>query len=81
TDPYANVAYFSSDNRPYSYTGALHIDTLREGSMVIDMIDAKTRKVVWRSTAQGKKYEDEKLSPEKAAGVYIPAMLKKLPRK
>ena len=49
--------------------------------MVIDMIDAKTRKVVWRSTAQGKKYEDEKLTPEKAAAVYIPAMLKKLPRK
>ncbi len=81
TDPYANVAYFSSDNRPYTYTGAMHIDTLREGSMVIDMIDAKTRKVVWRSIAKGTKYESDKLAPEVAAATFIPAMLKKLPRK
>ncbi len=81
TDPYSNVAYFSSDNRPYTYTGQLRIDTLREGSMVIDMIDAKTRKVVWRSLASGTKYEADKLTPEKAAEEYIPAMLKNLPRK
>ena len=81
TDPYANVAYFSSDNRPYTYSGKIQIDTLREGSMVIDMIDAKSRKVVWRSVAKGTKYEDEKLAPEKAAEVFIPEMLKKLPRK
>jgi hypothetical protein len=81
TDPYSNVAYFSSDNRPYTYTGQIHIDTLREGSMVIDMIDAKTRKVVWRSIAKGTKYEGDKLAPEVAAATFIPVMLKKLPRK
>jgi hypothetical protein len=81
TDPYANVAYYSSDNRPYTYAGNIQIDTLREGSMVIDMIDAKTRKVVWRSLAKGTKYESEKLSPEKAASALIPVMLKKMPRK
>jgi hypothetical protein len=81
TEPYANVAHYSSDNRPYTYAGNVQIDTLREGSMVIDMIDAKTRKIIWRSVAEGKKYESEALSPEKAAEVFIPAMLKKLPRK
>lgn len=81
TDPYSDVAHFSSDNRPYSYAGKVQIDTLREGSMVIDMIDAKTRKVIWRSVAVGTKYESETLAPEKAAEVYIPVMLKKLPRK
>lgn len=81
TDPYSDVAYFSSDNRPYTYNGKIIIDTLREGSMIIDMIDAKTRKVIWRSLATGTKYESDKLSPDKAAEVYIPSMLKKLPRK
>jgi hypothetical protein len=81
TEPYANVAHFSSDNKPYSYSGKVQIDTLREGSMVIDMIDAKTRKIIWRSVAEGTKYESEKLSPDKAAELYIPVMLKKLPRK
>jgi hypothetical protein len=81
TGPYSDVAHYSSDNKPYSYAGKVQIDTLREGSMVIDMIDAKTRKVIWRSVAEGTKYESEKLSPEKAAEIYVPAMLKKLPRK
>jgi hypothetical protein len=81
TDPYADVAHFSSDNKPYTYAGKMHIDTLREGSMVIDMIDAKTRKIVWRSIATGTIYETDALSPDKAAELYIPAMLKKLPRK
>lgn len=81
TGPYSDVAHFSSDNKPYSYAGKVQIDTLREGSMVIDMIDTKTRKVIWRSIAEGTKYESEKLSPEKAAEIYVPVMLKKLPRK
>jgi hypothetical protein len=81
TGPYSDVAHFSSDNKPYTYAGNVQIDTLREGSMVIDMIDTKTRKVIWRSVAAGTRYESEKLSPEKAAAVFIPEMLKKLPRK
>lgn len=81
TGPYSDVAHYSSDNKPYSYAGKVQIDTLREGSMVIDMIDAKTREVIWRSVAEGTKYESEKLTPEKAAEIYVPVMLKKLPRK
>lgn len=81
TAPGSDVYYFSSDNRPYSYGGAVQIDTLRTGSMVIDMIDAKTKKVVWRSVAEGTKYESEKLPPEKAVKTYLPKMLKGLPRK
>lgn len=81
TGPYSDVAHYSSDNKPYSYSGKVQIDTLREGSMVIDMIDAKTRKVIWRSVAEGTKYESEALSPDKAAEIFVPVMLKKLPRK
>ena len=46
---------FSSDNRPAVYNGKMNIDTLREGSFIIDMIDPKEGKVVWRSTGQAEK--------------------------
>jgi hypothetical protein len=81
TGPNEDIYYFSSDNRPYTYNGKIMIDTLREGSMVIDMIDVKLKTVVWRSTAQGTKAEAEKLAPDEAVRQYLPAMLKKLPRK
>jgi Domain of unknown function (DUF4136) len=81
TAPGDDIYYFSSDNRPYSFDGKIQIDTLREGSMVIDMIDTKSRRVIWRSVAQGTRQESQKLPPEEAVKLYIPEMLKKLPRK
>ena len=42
----------------------MNIDTLREGSFIIDMIDPKEGKVVWRSTGQQKK-ESYKRQPSK----------------
>jgi hypothetical protein len=81
TAPGSNVYYFSSDNRPYTYNGKMYIDTLREGSMVIDMIDAKTKKIIWRSVAEGKKQESALPPLEQIVKYIIPEMLKKLPRK
>lgn len=81
TAPGSQVYYFSSDNRPYTYNGKMTIDTLREGSMVIDMIDAKTKKVIWRSVAQGKQYESNRPAMKQTVDYVIPEMLKKLPRK
>jgi hypothetical protein len=81
TAPGTGYYYYSSDNRPYSYYGKTQIDTIREGSMVIDMIDAKTKEVIWRSKAEGKRPESMKLTPKEAQQYYIPKMLKDLPRR
>src|ERR1041385_5781867 len=56
-DNHARIYTFSSDNKPVVYAGNLNVDTLREGSIVIDMIDVKENKVVWRSAAEGKRPE------------------------
>ncbi len=81
TAPGSGVYYFSSDNRPYTYNGKMTIDTLRDGSMVIDMIDARTKKIIWRSVAQGKNGESNRPELSKTVQYVIPQMLKKLPRK
>ena len=80
-DNQARIYYFSSDNRPYTYNGTMTIDTLRDGSMVIDMIDTKTRKIIWRSVALAKKSQTTPPNLEETVKFIIPAMLKKLPRK
>ena len=33
--------------------GRMHSYTLQEGSLVIDLVDAKTKEIVWRSSASG----------------------------
>jgi hypothetical protein len=81
TAPGSQVYYFSSDNRPYTYNGKTTIDTLREGSMVIDMIDAKSKKIIWRSVVQSKQHETNRPDMKQTADYIIPEMLKKLPRK
>jgi hypothetical protein len=81
SDPFSNVYYYSTDNRPVTYHGKMQIDTLREGSLIIDMIDAKSKEIVWRSMVKGQRAEAVKMTPEEATKFYIPKMLKKLPRK
>ena len=81
TDPGSGYYYYSSDNRPYSYAGKTIVDTMREGTMVIDMIDAKTREVIWRSKVESKRQESMVLTLKEAQQYYIPKMLKDLPRK
>jgi hypothetical protein len=72
---------FSSFNRPYSYQGKIQVDTLREGTLVIDMVDAASNRVAWRCVAQGSKEEAQKLPPDVAVKKYLPLMIKKMPRK
>lgn len=77
----AKVYMFSSDNRPVVYNGKYNIDTLKEGSMVIDMIDTKSGNVVWRSTASGTTKENYRQPSEGAVNQLAHNMFKKFPRR
>ena len=76
-----DIYYFSSDNRPVTYYGKMTLDTLREGSMIIDMIDAKTKRVVWRSVAQNKTPEAQRIQTEAQIEAVLKEMLHKFPKK
>ena len=75
------VYFFSSDNRAYSYTGKLDIGMLRTGTLVIDMIDLKDGKVIWRTSATAERDEANLPGIYKTLEVIIPEMFKKFPRK
>ncbi len=77
----AKIYTFSSDNRPVTYGGQYNIDTLREGSLVIDMVDTKLGKVVWRSTLQGKTEETYQQPTPDRVNEIIHKMFKKFPKK
>jgi hypothetical protein len=76
----ARIYTFSSNNRPVVYAGKLSIDTLREGSLVIDMIDTKQGNVVWRSTFSGKTQETYQQPMPDAVNAIIKNMFKKFPK-
>jgi hypothetical protein len=76
----AKIYVFSSDNKPVVYAGKMSIDTLREGSLVIDMIDPKTGAVVWRSSMQGKTQETFQQPTEAGVNEVIHYMFKKFPK-
>ncbi|HET7897544.1 MAG TPA: DUF4136 domain-containing protein, partial [Flavisolibacter sp.] len=76
----ARIYTFSSDNRPVTYAGRLSIDTLREGSLVIDMIDRKQGNVVWRSSAQDKTQETFRQPTPERVNEIIHKMFKKFPK-
>jgi hypothetical protein len=80
-DNQARIYYFSSDNRPEVYAGKMEIKNMREGTLVIDMIDSKTKEVIWRSTHSSKREEDNLPTLQMVADVIVPNMLKKLPKK
>ena len=78
----SNMVYmFSSDNRAYTYTGELEIGMLRSGTLVIDMIDYKNNKVIWRTSATAERDEANLPGIYKTLEVIIPEMFKKFPRK
>jgi hypothetical protein len=79
-DNQARIYTFSSENRPVVYNGKMYVDTLREGSLVIDMIDIKENKVVWRTTAQGKRPETYQQPHEEIIDEIVKAMFKKFPK-
>jgi ribosomal 50S subunit-associated protein YjgA (DUF615 family) len=75
------IYYFSSDNRPEVYNGSAQLESFRDGTMVIDMIDHKTNEVVWRSTAQARKEESSLMDIKSTVQVVIPNMFHKFPVK
>ncbi|HEX5150100.1 MAG TPA: DUF4136 domain-containing protein [Parafilimonas sp.] len=76
----ARIYTFSSDNRPVTYAGRLSVDTLREGSLVIDMIDRKQGNVVWRSSAQDKTQETFMQPTPDRVNEIVHKMFKKFPK-
>lgn len=76
----ARIYTFSSNNRPVTYAGKMHVDTLREGSLVIDMIDRKTGHVIWRSHMQGKTKETFQQPSEANVAIILENMFRKFPK-
>jgi Domain of unknown function (DUF4136) len=66
---------------PNSYGGKISVTTFREGSLVIDMIDRKQNKIVWRTTAGGKVDQDEAKGVKPTINEIVPMMFKKFPVK
>lgn len=80
-DNRVKIYTFSSNNKPVIYGGKINIDTLREGSLVIDMIDTKSGSVVWRSTFEGQTKETYAQPSSYAVNEIIKRMFKKFPAK
>jgi len=79
-DNQARIYTFSSENKPVVYAGNLSVDTLREGSMLIDMIDIKENKVIWRSTAEGKRPETYQQPSQATVDKIVKTMFKTFPK-
>jgi len=78
----ANVYYYV----PYTpvqpaYNGGLQVTTFRDGSLVIDMIDKQNKQIIWRTSAQGKREEDEAKGVRATVEEIVPQMFKKFPIK
>jgi hypothetical protein len=64
-----------------SYDGGMAVTTFRDGSLVIDMIDPATNKIIWRTGAQGKTEESSRKGIKATINEIIPQMFKKFPVK
>ncbi len=73
----ASTAYYNPD----LYQGSMKVTTFRDGTLVIDMIDRKTNKIVWRTSAQGKVDERDRKGVRPTISEIVPAMFKKFPIK
>lgn len=73
----SSTAYYN----PELYQGSMQVTTFRDGSLVIDMIDRKENKIVWRSSAQGKVNEKDRKGIRPTIDQVVPAMFKKFPVK
>ena len=80
-DNEARIYTFSSNNRPAVYGGKINVDTLRQGSLVIDMIDIKENKVVWHATAKGERKESYSQPQPEMIDYIVQKMFKKFPKK
>jgi hypothetical protein len=63
------------------YTGGLQVTTFRDGALLIDMIDRKENKIIWRTSAQGSVDEKDRQGVRPTINQIIPIMFKKFPVK
>jgi len=76
-----NVYYYRTDYGLPNYSGGMMVTTFRDGSLVIDMVDTKDNKIVWRASAQGKQEEKSAKGVKATVREIIPQMFKKFPIK
>lgn len=73
----ASTAYYNPD----LYQGSMKVTTFRDGTLVIDMIDRKENKIIWRSSAEGKVKEKDRQGVRPTVKEIVPIMFKKFPLK
>jgi Domain of unknown function (DUF4136) len=78
-DMYYYVPSYTGNYNPDLYQGSMKVTTFRDGSLVIDMIDRKENKIIWRSSAQGKVNEKDSQGIRPTIDQVVPAMFKKFP--
>jgi hypothetical protein len=78
-DMYYYVPSYTGYYNPDLYQGSMKVTTFRDGSLVIDMIDRKENKIIWRSSAQGKVNEKDRQGIRPTIDQVVPAMFKKFP--
>ncbi len=76
-----NVYYYRPDYGPTNYNGSVAVSSFRDGSLIIDMIDRKDNKVIWRSSAAARINEEEAQGARATLKEIIPEMFKKFPVK
>jgi hypothetical protein len=76
-----DIYYYRTSSGVASYGGGMSVATFRDGSLVIDMIDTKDNKIVWRTSAQGKRSEQNAKGVRATVSEVVPAMFKKFPVK
>ena len=77
----ASVYYYIPGNVQPAYSGGLDVTTFRDGTLIIDMVDRKDNKVVWRASAQGKRDERDEKGVKATIDEIVPKMFKKFPVK
>jgi hypothetical protein len=76
---YYYVPASTANYDPALYQGSLKVSTFRDGTLVIDMLDRKENKIVWRSSAQGQVNEKERKGVRLTVNQIVPVMFKKFP--
>jgi hypothetical protein len=76
-----NIYYYRIDNGPTTYNGNIMVNTFRDGSLAIDMIDRKENTVIWRTSAQARQNENELRGTRTTIKEVVPEMFKKFPVK
>ncbi|PWT78440.1 MAG: hypothetical protein C5B59_01770 [Bacteroidetes bacterium] len=82
TVPGANpIYYYRTDYGIPAYKGGMMVTTFRDGTLLIDMIDRESKEIIWRTSAEGKRNENEAQGARATINEIVPKMFKKFPVK